>query len=109
MNRRGNYSYDTLPREEDGEDTRRPVPARRRLKKATAFAVMFAFAVFFSLLAISRYSTMTIPTHKLQRLTLAQSECLHQLVGMRWPRWLLLHTCYLPLDGPVFALFQCAF
>lgn len=65
MNRKGNYSYDTLPREEDGEDTRRPVPPRRRLSKATALAVMLAFAIFFSLLAISRYASMTLLTHEI--------------------------------------------
>jgi hypothetical protein len=55
MNRKANYSYDTLPREEDGHVTPRPVPAKRRLCKATTFAMMFAFAIFFSLLAISKY------------------------------------------------------
>ncbi|KAE9961418.1 hypothetical protein BLS_002137 [Venturia inaequalis] len=49
-------SYDTLPREEDGEGTRRSAPARRRLKKATVLAMMFACAIFFALLAISRAS-----------------------------------------------------
>jgi len=69
MNRKGNYSYDTLPREEDGDATPRPVPAKRRLCKATTFAVMFAFVIFFSLLAISKYATMKYSS-ELPRLTL---------------------------------------
>jgi hypothetical protein len=48
------YSYDTLPRDNGDDIPPRPVPARRRLRRATTLAVIFAFAIFFSLLAVSR-------------------------------------------------------
>jgi hypothetical protein len=107
MNRKGNYSYDTLPRDEDGYIHPHPVPARRSLCKAATCAVMFGFAIFFSLLAISRFVTMKRLYGGYILIPVQGGN--FAILQMRRPQWLLLQTQHLSLDGTVLSLLQRAF